>query len=147
MEVIDIKNYYDQLRELEIAKVRLKTLLDTKDIYFTLTQPGGVSYDGERVTGGVINNSFDIYVGKVEDINKKIDEVKVEIKILEHNLKVMEISLRKMKGSHEKIFVAKYIDGLTINQMCRRFNYSRPQIYRKLDYIKKILNITKDETK
>lgn len=142
-----MKNYYDQKHELNIAKIRLQSLLEKKELYFEATQPAGVSYDRERVMSSTIINVFDNYLEKIEDINKQIDNLNAEINILEKNIKVMEISLRKLKSPLEKIFVAKYIDGLTINQMCRKFNYSRSQMYKKLDKIKEIINITKDKTK
>lgn len=145
--MVKIKNYYDQKHELYIAKIRLQTLLEKRDLYFTITQPRAVNYDSERVTSSPTNNCFDTYLSKIEDIDKQILDVKAEIFILEKNIKIMEISLRKFKNPLEKIFVAKYIDNLTINQMCRKFNYSRPQIYRKLDKIKQIINGTKNETK
>lgn len=142
-----MKNYYDQKHELNIAYIRLKSLKERKRLYFEATQPKASRYDEPVVMSSVSNDMYSIYVGKIENIDKCIKEVEEEIDILEHNLRIMELTLRKLKGSIEKIFVAKYIDGLTINQMCRKFNYSRPQIYRKLNIIKKILNITKDETK
>lgn len=139
-----MKNYYDQLHELEIAKLRLKTLTDTKDLYFNRTQPGGVSYDQERVMGGIPINKFDTYVMNVEEINNNIAMTKAQIEILEKNLKAMQEDLRKMKTPLAKIYVARYFDGLSINEIAKKYNYSRSQIYRKLQ---KIRNVTKNATK
>jgi hypothetical protein len=139
-----MKNYYDQQLELIMAQLRLKSLLEKRYLYFQITQPGGMNYDTEKVSSSNSNNVFDTYLGKVEEIDKQIEIIEAEIRILEKHLKAMEDSLRKMKGSLEKIFVARYIDGLTINQICRKVNYSRPQVYRKLKIINKII---KDETK
>lgn len=139
-----MKNYYDQEQELILAKLRLKSLKEKRELYFNHTQPGGISYDSERVQGGTVNNSFDIYVGNIEEIDKKIKQVEDEIRILEEHLKLMEYELRKMKGTLEKIFVMRYIDGMSVNQICRNTNYSRSQVFRKLQ---KIRNITKVATK
>jgi hypothetical protein len=94
-------------------------------------------------------NNYHKFSHKIDKYSKLIEItinfiIEAEIRILEKHLKAMEDSLRKMKGSLEKIFVARYIDGLTINQICRKVNYSRPQVYRKLKIINKII---KDETK
>ena len=139
-----MKNYYDQLHELNIAKLRLKSLKEKRDLYFNYTQPGGIKYDRERVMGGIINNAFEIYVEKAENINVQIKLVEAEIIILKENLKDMENALRKMTGTLEKIFVMRYIDGLSINQICRKTHYSRPHIYRKLQVIRRII---KDDNK
>lgn len=142
--MVSIKHYYDLKRELEIAQLRLKALLEKRDLYFNNTQPGGMNYDNTIVDGGTANNSFDIYVEKVEELDVQIKLLEAEIIILQQNLKNIENALRKMKGSLYKVFVARYIDGLSINQIARKMNYSRSQVYRKLQIIK---NITKDATK
>lgn len=139
-----MKNYYDLQKELAIALTRLKALKEKRELYFNSTQPGGISYDEPVVMGGTTNNAFDVYAEKVIEIDLQIKLVEAEILITQKHLKDIEKALRKMKGILEKIFVARYIDGLTINQICRKVNYSRPQVYRKLKIIEKII---KDETK
>lgn len=139
-----LKNYYDQKYELHIAKLRLKSLYKKKSLYFNATQPKGVNYDKELVMGGQVKNNFDIYVEKVEEINIQIKLVEAEIIILQENLKDMEKALRNMKGSLERIFVLRFIDGFSINTICKRTHYSKSEIYRKLDIIKKILKTGKN---
>lgn len=139
-----MKNYYDLQKELAIALTRLKALKEKRELYFNSTQPGGMSYDEPVVMGGTTNNAFDVYAEKVIEIDLQIKLVEAEILITQKHLKAMEDSLRKMNGTLEKIFVARYIDGLTINQIARKMNYSRSQVYRKLQ---KIRNITKNATK
>lgn len=139
-----MKNYYDLQKELAIALARLKSLKEKRELYFNSTQPGGMSYDEPVVMGGTTNNAFDVYAEKVIEIDLQIKLVEAEILITQKHLKAMEDSLRKMNGTLEKIFVARYIDGLTINQIARKMNYSRSQVYRKLQ---KIRNITKNATK
>lgn len=134
-----MKNYYDQKHELDIAKSRLKSLHEKRDLYFTMTQPGGIAYDSERVQGGENNNVFDIYVEKIKDIDVQIKLVEAEIIILSINLKDMENSLRQMKDPLIKIFVMSYIDGLSVKDICERTNYGKSEIYRKLKIIRKIL--------
>ena len=134
-----MKHYYDQQHELEIAKLRLKSLKEKRELYFSRTQPGSITYDSERVMGGTNNNTFDLYVENIEDIDVKIKILEAEIIILKENLKDMEQKLRQMEGILEKIFVARYIDGLSVNQICKKLHYGKSEVYRKLKIIRKIL--------
>lgn len=139
-----MKNYYDQRRELRIAEIRLETLKAIKELYFDDTQPGGISYDTERVEGGQTINPFDRYVSKIEEIDKKIKVTEEEINILQNNLACMENVQKELQGSLEKIFTLRYIEGLSINQICKITHYSKSEIYRKLDLIEKKLKTGKN---
>jgi hypothetical protein len=135
-----MKNYYDQQKELEIAKARLQTLKEQKKMYFEKTQPKSKKIDGEMVTSSkVANNVFLDYVDRTERIDIQIDIIKKEIALLECYLKKMEYNLRSMKGILERVFVARYIDGLSVNQISDKVNYSSVQVYRYLRTIKKII--------
>lgn len=138
--MISIKNYFDQQQELNTAIFRLKSLEEKREIYFNATQPKATAIKEEVVSTSFINSdSFTNYVIKIEKIDKEIDLIKREIKTLEYYLSQMENVLRKMKGSLEKIFVARYIDGLKVKQIAARVNYSQSHIYRELSIIKKII--------
>jgi dihydroorotase len=135
-----MKNYYDQQKELEIAKARLQTLKEQKKMYFEKTQPKSKKIDGEMVTSSkVANNVFLDYVDRTERIDIQIDIIKKEIALLECYLKKMEYNLRRLKGILERVFVARYIDGLSVNQISDKVNYSSVQVYRYLRTIKKII--------
>lgn len=140
-----IKNYYDQQQELYTANLRLQTLEEKKKIYFNATQPKATAIKDEIVSTSFYNSdTMSTYVIKIEKIDKEIDILKEEIKTLEYYLRKMEDALRKMEGSLEKIFVAKYIDGLKVKQIARRVHYSPSHIYRELSIINKII---KDDKK
>ena len=143
-ELIIIKNYYDQQLELNSAKFRLKTLEEKREFYFNATQPQSVAIKETVVSSSTHSDLLANYVIKIEEIDKEIEVLKKEIEVLEKYLNKMEGCLRKMKGSLERIFVAKYIDGLKVNQIARRINYSPSHIYRELSIINKII---KDDKK
>ena len=135
-----MKNYYDQQLELELAKNRLTTLKEKKKLYFEETQPKSKKINGVMVQSSVIdNNKFLEYTAKIEYLDDEIDVLENEIKILESYLKRMENTLRSMKGALEKVFVAKYIDGLSVKQITIRVNYSKTQVYRYLSIIQQII--------
>ena len=139
-----MKNYYDQQMELNVVLFRIETLNEKKAIYFNQTQPKSgkikeVMVDSSRV----IKDTFLEYTEKVEDINKELDDLYKEKEILERYLKKMEESLRSMKGIKEKIFVAKFIDGLSAKQISRKMAYSKTSIYRILSEIYQIIQVGK----
>lgn len=134
-----MKNYYDQQQELQTALYRLESLKEKKQLYFNMTQPGTMDYSKDNVQGGVHKDLMTEYVIKIEKIDIEIDEKQKEIELLESYLKKMEKCLRSMKGSLEKVFVARYIDGLNVNQVALRCNYSASHIYKILQVIDKIL--------
>lgn len=135
-----MKNYYDQWKELEIAKTRLQALKEKKQLYFNQTQPRSKRIDGDMVTSSkVANNMFLNYAEKTERIDAQIDIIKKEIALMECYLKKMEKNLREMKGILEKIFVARYIDGLSVKKIAIKYNYSDSNVYELLRKIKRIL--------
>lgn len=137
--MIHIKNYYDQQRELNTAKSRLKTLEEKRKIYFNATQPKAVVIKDTVVMSPPENDVLTKYMAKIEKIDKEKEILKQEIAVLEKDKESMEENLREMKGTLQKVFVARYIDGLTVSQIAKRVNYSEPHIYHLLTIIKNIL--------
>lgn len=134
-----MKNYCDQLNELKIAKNRLKSLKAKKKMYFNMTQPKSAVYFSDTKNTNLNSDAFLDYLCKTEKIDTEINMITNEIKMLNKYLKAMENSLRNMNGSLEKVFVLKYIDGLSVKQICRQLHYSKTHVYRKLSVIRKIL--------
>ena len=134
-----MKNYYDQLNELKVAQSRLKSLKEKKKMYFNMTQPKSAVYFSGAKSTNLNNDAFLNYLCKTEKIDNEIIILNKEIKMLSKYLKAMENSLRNMNGSLEKVFVLRYIDGLSVKQICRELHYSKTHVYRKLSIIRKIL--------
>jgi phage shock protein A len=134
-----MKNYYDQQQELQTALYRLETLKEKKQLYFNMTQPGTMDYSKDNVQGGVHKDLMTEYVIKIEKIDNEIEMLESEIDVLNKYLKKMEQCLRSMKGSMEKIFVARYIDDKSVNQIMHIVNYSKSSVYRELQRIEEII--------
>ena len=139
-----MKNYYDQQMELNLVLFRIETLNEKKAIYLRETQPKSskpkeVMVDSSRV----IKDTFLEYTIKTEEIDKELDDLYKEKEILERYLKKMEESLRSMKGIKEKVFVARFIDGLSAKQISRKMAYSKTSIYRILSEIYQIIQVGK----
>lgn len=140
-----MKNYYDQKQELEVAKTRLKTLKEKRQLYFNETQPKSKKINGVMVKSTPTHtDKFLEYTTKVEVIDDEIEMLEHEIRILSSYLRRMENSLRSMKGILEKVFVDKYVDNMAVTEIALKNNYSQVQIYR---YLKKINKIIKDDKK
>ena len=69
-----MKNYYDQQLELELAKNRLATLKEKKELYFEETQPKSKKINGVMVQSSIVdNNKFLEYTAKIEYLDDEID--------------------------------------------------------------------------
>ena len=136
-----MKNYYDQQLELELAKNRLATLKEKKELYFEETQPKSKKINGVMVQSSIVdNNKFLEYTAKIEYLDDEIDVLENEIRILENHLIRMECNLKTMKGILEKVFVDRYINGLSIKKIAQKYSYSESNIYELLKKIRKILS-------
>ncbi len=120
------------------AQTQYDAILTEQEELFARTQPTGVKYDKERVTGGNPQNPFDEYITAKE--RKRIDERLKEVKgILDGRKELLTLKERELRASKEwndTIYTYYFLDGLTITQLEARIPYSRVQIWRKLNKIK-----------
>ena len=135
-----MKNYYDQQQELEVAKNRLTTLKEKKRLYFEETQPKSKKINGVMVQSSIVdNNKFLEYTAKIEYLDDEIDVLENEVRILENHLIRMECNLKSMKGILERIFVDRFIEGMSIKRIAKKYNYSESNVYELVKKIKKII--------
>ena len=134
-----MKNYLDQQQELKIAIERIKTLKEKKKIYFELTQPKASGMKDVVVTNSTKSDMFYEYIKKTEAIDAEIAVLEQEIALLKKTLRKMEKSLRKMNDRLTRVFILRYIEGLTVREISLRTNYSESHVYRILTNIRKII--------
>lgn len=134
-----MKNYYDQKKEFIIVVLRIATLEEKKAMYFNKTQPSSPKFKEKVTTSHVDNDPFLNYVAKIEEIDKELELLYAEADMLEKYLGKMEDNLRGMKGTLEKVFVARYIDGLDVRKIAQKLNYSESHIYTLLKQVQKIV--------
>ena len=79
------------------------------------------------------------YTSKIEGLDEEITLLETEIEILDVHLQMMEHRLRTLRGTLEKIFVDRFIDGMTIKKIARKYNYSESNVYEIIKKIKKII--------
>lgn len=134
-----MKNYLDQQQELKIAIERIKTLKEKKKIYFEQTQPKASGMKEVVVTNSTTSDMFYEYIKKTEAIDVEIAILEQEIALLKKTLRKMEKSLRKMNDRLTRVFILRYIEGLTVREISLKTNYSESHVYRILTNIRKIL--------
>ena len=142
-----MKNYYDQQMELAILLMRIATKNEEKAMYFQETQPSSPKYSEKVNASHKPSETFLRYAAKTVEIDAELDELYKEKEILEKYLKKMEEKLRTMKGIHERIFVARYIDNMDVRRIAMKVNYSEPHVYRLLGEVNRIIKGEKNENK
>lgn len=124
------------------AQTRYDEILNEKMILFERTQPGGVSYEKERVNGGEQSNKFDSYLIAKEQkqIDERLNEAKTILDDRERLLRQKEKELRDSKVITDKVYVLRYIERQRIYKIANVCHYSEAQIYRILRDISDSLN-------
>lgn len=134
---------YEEFRRKYLETQRkFDEILQEKEFLFTKTQPKSPNWDKIGENGNQVNNKFDDYLVVKE--SKRIDERLTEIKSIlddrERLLMLKEQELRSSKNHVDKIYKMKYVDKLNISRIVKASNYSRAQVYRILEDIKKSIN-------
>lgn len=121
-------------------------ILLRKEELFQITQAKAITYDKDKVSGGVLANTLDIYITKKDElkIDEAIEEVKSILEDREKLLKTKEKELRESTHLYDKVYRMRYLDRLSPYIIGEKIGYSKTQIYRILKKINKNL---KDGTK
>lgn len=143
--MLSIKYYCNQKIDLQNAQYRLKALEERKKMIWNITQPKVAIISEVPIKTCTVNDVFADYAVKVEEIEQEIQILKIEINMLQKYLDAIEFNLRQMGETFEQIFVLKYIDRLSIKEICQKTNYSQASVYRKLMEISQKLKMIKNE--
>jgi hypothetical protein len=128
LEYEQIKAKYTDLQE-RFARVLLE-----KERLFTRTLPSAIRYDKDKIQSTVDGSPLEDFVVSVD--TKEID---IKIKRLRHHLNdwgvlltVKETALRKSPTIIDRIYVMRYLDGYSVNKICRALHYEKSRIYELL---------------
>ena len=139
--------------EYERLKVKYKEaysnyddIIAEKERLFEMTQPHGIRYDGERVSGGANKNPFDEYLIAKEQsrIDERLEEARAILEDRKQILDAKKRDLRESKDVYDKIYRLKFIERWKICRIATFVSYSEPQIYRIIRSIKRRI---KDDSK
>lgn len=136
MLYIEHNNYKNKYYEVQ---KKYDEILSEQEQLFLITQPKATAYDKERVNGGSPSNPFEDYLILKEKklIDERLKEVKAILVDRKHLLDLKEQELRASNDWYDKIYAYYFIDKLSTTKIEKRVPYSRVQIWRILNIIKK----------
>ena len=137
-EYIKTKGKYYDLQS------RFADLLLRKEKIFTDNLPSGIRYDRDAVQTSK-SNPMEQYVIELEEIEKKLAEIRTSLKDWETLLSVKERDLRQSKYIQDRVYVMRYLDNMSVSRVSAILCYSKRQTYRIIGKIEKMAqNVIKD---
>lgn len=105
---------------------RLKNKID--DLFYEMTRVKGISYDKERV----MQNSQKLNEQQLDMIEKYNDLI-MTLKIYEDRLNFLDNVLNTMSLYDRKMFLLKYEDGLTFQQIANQYYVSKAGLFYRMN--------------
>lgn len=137
-EYIKTKGKYYDLQS------RFADLLMMKEKIFTDNLPSGIRYDLDKIQSSKAN-PMEHYIVQLEDIEKKLSEIRTTLKDWETLLSVQERELRQSKHIQDRVYVMRYLDNMSVSRISAILCYSKRQTYRIIGKIEKMAqNVIKD---
>ncbi len=118
-----------------------------KERLFTMTQPNAIRYDKDKVQVSPSGSILDKYIEALEEqgIDEKLVTFRQLLEDRERLLKIKECDLRASYDIYDRVYVCRFIDGMSITSISKKINYSRAHVYRIFTDIKR--SMRKNETK
>ena len=112
-------------------------ILSRKEELFQRTQPKGIAIDPDRVQGSGDGNPLEEYMIRKEKLglDQKLTEAWSIVESRTLLMERAEANLRMSKGVYDKIYTARYLDGIPVHTIARRLHYSESNVYRILSII------------
>lgn len=143
------KEYEEYRTKYYEAQKTYDAVLNEKEILFLRTQPNATVYDKEIVSGGTPSNAFDTYLIAKEKkkIEPRLEEAKSILEDRERLLKLKEEELYHSKDWNDVIYRYYFIEKLSIRKIAMRIPFSSTEIFRKIQIIRKNINLEQKGTK
>lgn len=132
----DYENYLSRYEHIQVQFVRV--LLE-KEKLLTRTLPSAIRYDKDKVQNTIDDNPLEDYVISVEEkeLDVKIARLRRHLDDWRVLMDVKEQELRKSQVLIDRVYVMRYLDGLSVNKICRILHYEKTRIYELLTEIAK----------
>ena len=132
----DYESYLVRYEHIQMQFVRV--LLE-KEKLLTRTLPSAIRYDKDKVQNTIDDNPLEDYVISVEEkeLDVKIARLRRHLDDWRVLMDVKEGELRKSQVLIDRVYVMKYLDGLSVNKICRILHYEKTRIYELLTEIAK----------
>lgn len=128
--------HYKLNEEYKEAEKEFEKALAKKSQLMYSVLPKSANFENELVKGSS-SNKFLNYTIKMEEVDKEINVRRNLRDVLEYRLKLKEIELNNSSNILDKVYLLKYVDERKVRYICIKTNYSKTQIYRILEEIKK----------
>ena len=127
-------------RFLEAQRIFNEALIEKEKI-FVMTQPNAIRYDQDKIQVSVSGSILDSYVIAMEEskIDEKLETFRQLLTDRERLLSLKEADLRKSRDVSDRIYVCRYLEGMRINQISKKINYSKAQVYRLYKQIQSVV--------
>lgn len=132
-------DYESYLVRYEHIQVQFVRVLLEKEKLLTRTLPSAIRYDKDKVQNTIDDNPLEDYVISVEEkeLDVKIARLRRHLDDWRVLMDVKEGELRKSQVLIDRVYVMKYLDGLSVNKICRILHYEKTRIYELLTEIAK----------
>lgn len=113
--------------------------LTEKERILTRTLPNAIRYDKDKTSSSLDGNPLEDYVIELEEskVDESLDRIRQLLEDRERLLQLKEKELRMSQDVYDRIYRMKYLDCMGINKIAKIMHYSRSQVYRILENIKK----------
>lgn len=113
--------------------------LTEKERILTKTLPNAIRYDKDKTSSSLDGNPLEDYVIELEEskVDESLDRIRQLLEDRERLLHLKEKELRMSQDVYDRIYRMKYLDCMGINKIAKIMHYSRSQVYRILENIKK----------
>ena len=132
-------DYESYLVRYEHIQVQFVRVLLEKEKLLTRTLPSAIRYNKDKVQNTIDDNPLEDYVISVEEkeLDIKIARLRRHLDDWRVLMDVKEGELRKSQVLIDRVYVMKYLDGLSVNKICRILHYEKTRIYELLTEIAK----------
>lgn len=129
---------YDRARAKYItAQNTYRAAVDKKELLFQRTQPQAIEIKPDKIMGSGDSNPLEAYMIAKDQL--QIDTVITEAwELLRERERILAVAERDLRGSvglWDRIYTARYLDGIEVEHIARRLHYSKSQVYRILETI------------
>ena len=113
--------------------------LTEKERILTKTLPNAIRYDKDKTSSSLDGNPLEDYVIELEEskVDESLDRIRQLLEDRERLLQLKEKELRMSQDVYDRIYRMKYLDCMGTNKIAKIMHYSRSQVYRILENIKK----------
>ena len=130
---------YERCKDIYIElQAKYEAVMLEKERLFTRVMPNAINYDKEDIQTSISSNMLDEYILALErnKVDERLESIKSMLADRQRLLSMKEQALRKSPDKNDRLYVMRYLDGMSVRQMTRRMHLSKTQIYRILDEIR-----------